>query len=73
MEPEQSLWRAVRWPLVVLLVGALGVAAAIVLDEVHSSEWWLTIGALSLSVLAAGAVWLVVEVVAHLVRRRRAS
>ena len=63
MEPEQSLWRAVRWPLAVLLVGVAGVAAAMILDEVYSSEWSLTIGAPSIWFgLPVGAVWLVVAV-----------
>ena len=73
MVVEHSLWRAVRWPLVVLLVGLVGVAAAIILDEVYSSEWSLTIGAPSLWVLVPGAVWFVVAVVIHLMHNRRAG
>lgn len=72
MALEHSLWRAVRWPLVVLLFGVVGFAAATILDEVYSSELSLTIGAPSLwVVLPVGAVWLVVAVVAYLVRNRR--
>jgi len=68
------MWRTVRWPLVVLLVAAMGIVAATILDEVFSSEWSLTIGAPSLWVLLpVGAVWLVVAVVTHLVRSRRAG
>ena len=43
---EHSLWRSVRWPILVLAAGLAGVVAAFVLDEVFSSEWSLTIGAL---------------------------
>jgi hypothetical protein len=71
---EHTLWRAVRWPLVILLVGMVGIVTATILDEVYSSEWSLTIGAPSLwFVLPVGAVWLVAVVVTHLVRNRRAS
>ncbi len=74
MAPEHSLWRAVRWPLVILLVGMVGIAAATVLDEVYASEWSLTIGAPSLwLLLPVGAVWLVVAIVTRLVRGRRAG
>jgi hypothetical protein len=70
MVVEHSLWRAVRWPLAVVLVGMVGIAAAIILDEVYSSEWSLTIGAPSLWVLLPGAVWLAAAVVIYLVHRR---
>lgn len=73
MALEQSLWRAVRWPLVVVLVGAVGVGVATILDEVYSSEWSLTIGAPLLVVLSIGVVWLVLAVVTHFVRNRRIS
>lgn len=74
MVVEHSPWRAVRWPLVVLLVGMVGIAAATILDEVYSSEWSLTIGAPSLwLLLPVGAVWLVVAIVTYLVRNRRAG
>ena len=73
MVVEHSLWRAVRWPLVVLLVGMVGIAAAIILDEVYSSEWSLTIGAPSLWVLVPGAVWFLVAVLIHLMHNRRAG
>lgn len=74
MAHERSLWRAIRWPLVVLLVAAVGIAVATVLDEVYSSEWSLTIGAPSLwLLLPVGAVWLVVAVVVYVVRGRRAG
>jgi hypothetical protein len=73
MVVERSLWRAVRWPLVVLLVGMVGITAAVILDEVYSSEWSLTIGAPSIwLLLPVGAVWLVVAVVTYLMHNRRA-
>ncbi|HEU5474954.1 MAG TPA: hypothetical protein VFV67_30290 [Actinophytocola sp.] len=73
MAQEQSLWRAVRWPVAVVLLGLVGVGVATLLDEVFTSEWSLTIGAPSLWVLVIGAVWLAVAVVIHLVRRNRAT
>jgi hypothetical protein len=74
MVQEHSLWRAVRWPLVVLLIALVGIAAATILDEVYSSEWSLTIGAPSLwLLLPVGAVWLVGAVVTYLLHNRRAS
>jgi len=73
MALEHSLWRAVRWPLVVLLVAMVGIATATILDEVYSSEWSLTIGAPSLwLLLPVGAGWLVVAVVTYLMHNRRA-
>jgi len=74
MTQQHSLWHAVRWPVVVLLVGLVGVAVATILDEVYSAEWSLTIGAPSLwFLLPVGAVWLVVAVVVHLAHHRRTS
>lgn len=73
MALEHALWRAIRWPLVVLLVAAVGITAAVILDEVYSSEWSLTIGAPFIWVLLVGAVWLVGAVVTYLVHKRRAS
>lgn len=69
----RSLWRAIRWPLVVLLVATVGIVTAVILDEVYSSEWSLTIGAPFIWVLVVGAVWLVVAVITYLVHKRRAS
>ena len=72
MEREHSLWRAVRWPLLVLLLGLVGVGVATVLDRVYTNELSLTIGAPSLWILVPlGAVWLATAVVVHFVRRRR--
>jgi hypothetical protein len=71
MQPERGLWRAVRWPLLVLLIAAVAVVVAIVLDRTASREWALTIGAPALTVLLpVGLVWLVVAVIVHAVRRR---
>ena len=71
---EHSLWKAVRWPLLVLLAGLVGVGAATILDRVFSSEWSLTIGAPSWGILLpVGVVWLVIAVVNYLVHRRRTA
>lgn len=45
MALEHSLWRTVRWPLLILLIGTIGVVTATILDKVYRSEWSLTIGA----------------------------
>jgi hypothetical protein len=68
--PEGGLWRAVRWPLLVLAVAVVGVGVAAVLDRTDAREWALTIGAPALTVLLpVGLVWLLVAVVVHLVRQ----
>lgn len=72
--PERRLWRAVRWPLLVLAVAVVGVGVAAVLDRTAGREWALTIGAPALTVLLpVGLVWLLVALVVHLVRRQDAS
>jgi hypothetical protein len=72
--PERGLWRAVRWPLLVLAVAVAGVGVAAVLDRTDGREWALTIGAPALTVLLpVGLVWLLVAVVVYLVRRQGAS
>jgi hypothetical protein len=74
MAHEHSLWRAIRWPLVVVLVGLAGVATATILDELYANEWSLTIGAPSLGLfLPIGAVWLIVAVITHLKHNRQTS
>lgn len=74
MQPERGLWRAVRWPLLVLMLAGLGIGVATVLDRTANSEWALTIGAPALTVLVPiGVVWLVVAVIIYLVRRQGAK
>ncbi len=46
-----AFWRAVRWPLLVLAIAAVGIGLATVLDRTASSEWALTIGGPALTVL----------------------
>jgi hypothetical protein len=73
-QPERGLWRAVRWPLLVLMVAGVGIVVATVLDRTAGNEWSLTIGAPALTVLLpVGLVWLVVAVIVYLVRRRGAN
>jgi hypothetical protein len=72
MAHRQSLWQAIRWPLLVLLIGLAGLATAMVLD-VAGSEWSLSIGAPSLwFLLPIGGAWLLLAVFLH-VRNRRPS
>jgi hypothetical protein len=69
---RSDLGRAVRWPLLVLAIAALGIAVATVLDHTAAREWALTIGGPALIVLLpVGLLWLLVAVVGHVVRRRR--
>jgi hypothetical protein len=70
MHPERGLWRAVRWPVLVLAVAGVGIGIAAVLDRTASREWALTIGAPALTVLLpVGVVWLVVAAVVSVARR----
>jgi hypothetical protein len=69
-----AFWRAVRWPLLVLAIAAVGIGVATVLDRTASSEWALTIGGPALTVLLpVGLVWLSVAVIVYLVRRHGAD
>ena len=71
MRPQPGLWRAVRWPLLILAVAAVAVGVAAALDRTDAREWALTIGAPALTVLLpVGLVWLLVAVVRQVVRRR---
>jgi len=71
MPAGPDLWRAVRWPLLLVVVAGVGIAAAAVLDRTDAREWALTIGAPALTVLLPlGVLWLLVAVVVYAVRRR---
>jgi hypothetical protein len=72
MRSGRDLWRAVRWPLLVLAIAALGIGVASALDRTAAREWALTIGGPALTVLLpVGLVWLLVAVIRYLVQRRR--
>jgi hypothetical protein len=72
MRSASDLWRAVRWPLLVVAVAVLGIAVATVLDGTAAREWALTIGGPALTVLLpVGLIWLLVAVVRYLAQRRR--
>jgi di/tricarboxylate transporter len=68
MGAPPDLWRAVRWPLLVLAVAGLAVAAA--LDQTEAREWALAIGGPALVVLLPiGLIWLAVAVIRYVVQR----
>jgi hypothetical protein len=70
MGTSPGLWRAVRWPLLVLAVAGLAIAVAAALDQTDAREWALTIGGPALVVLLPiGLIWLAVAVIRHLVQR----
>jgi hypothetical protein len=72
MGARNDLWRAVRWPLLVLAIAGLGIGLATVLDRTAAREWALTIGGPALVVLLpVGLVWLLVAFIRHLVQGRR--
>jgi hypothetical protein len=67
---DRDLWRAVRWPLLVLAIAGVGIGVATALDRTTAREWGLTIGGPALTVLLpVGLVWLVVAVVRYVVKR----
>jgi hypothetical protein len=69
MDTPPDLWRAVRWPLLVLAVAGLAIAVAAALDRTDAREWALTIGGPALVVvLPIGLVWLAVAVIRYVVR-----
>jgi hypothetical protein len=69
MDAQRSLWRAARWPLLLLAIAAVGIVVAAVLDRTAAREWALVIGGPSLVVLLPVAlIWLLVVVVLHAVR-----
>ena len=68
MGAPPDLWRAVRWPLLVLAVAGLAVAVA--LDQTEAREWALAIGGPALVVLLpTGLIWLAVAVIRYVVQR----
>ena len=72
MRRRSDLWRAVRWPLLILAIAGLGIGAAVALDRTAAREWALNIGGPALVVLLPiGLVWLVVALITDVVRRRR--
>jgi hypothetical protein len=71
MQPKPGMWRAVRWPLLVLAIAGVGIGVATVPDRTARNEWALTIGALALTVLLPiGLVWLAVAVIIDVARRQ---
>jgi hypothetical protein len=70
MEPRGDLWRAIRWPLLVVAIAAPGIVIAAALDRTPAREWALIIGGPSLVVLLPiGLLWLLVAVVRYAVSR----
>jgi hypothetical protein len=68
---DRDLWRAVRWPLLVLAAAIVGMVVAAVLDRTAAREWALTVGGPSLTLLLpVGLVWLLVAVIRYVVRQR---
>jgi hypothetical protein len=71
VQSDRDLWRAVRWPLLVLAIAGLGIGVATALDRTAAREWALTIGGPALTVLLpVGLVWLAVAVIVYVVKRR---
>lgn len=74
MHIEPTLWRAVRWPMVILAIAAIGITTATVLDRTSAWEYALIVGAPALTVLLpAGLALLVVAIIRYALRRRRAG
>ena len=68
---DRDLWRAVRWPLLILAIAGVGIGAATALDRTAAREWALTIGGPALTVLLpVGLAWLVVAVIRYVVKSR---
>ncbi len=71
MRSDRDLWRAVRWPPLVLAAAIVGMVVAAVLDRTAAREWALTVGGPSLTLLLpVGLVWLLVAVIRYVVRQR---
>jgi hypothetical protein len=74
MATQSNLWRAVRWPAVLVAVACLGIVAAAILDRTEARELALTIGAPSLTILLPlGLLWLAVAVAIYVLQRRRGT
>jgi len=74
MAGRETLWHAVRWPLVLIVIAVLGIGVAFLLDQTSgpTRELALTIGAPSLTLLLpVGVLWLLVAVITFTWRRRR--
>jgi hypothetical protein len=68
---DRDLWRAVRWPLLVLAIAGVGIDVAAALDRTAAREWALTIGGPALTVLLPiGLAWLVLAVIRYVVKSR---
>jgi hypothetical protein len=68
---DRGLWRAVRWPLLVLAIAGVGIGVATVLDRTAAREGALTIGGPALTVLLpVGLASLVVAVIRYVVKSR---
>lgn len=71
MRSDRGLWRAVRWPLLVLAIAGVGIGVATVLDRTAAREGALTIGGPALTVLLpVGLASLVVAVIRYVVKSR---
>jgi hypothetical protein len=69
---HRDLWRAIRWPLLVLAIAGVGIGVATMLDRTAAREGALTIGGPALTVLLpVGLAWLVVAVIRYVVKNRQ--
>ena len=71
MRSDRDLWRAVRWPLLVLAIASVGIGVAAALDRTAAREGALTVGGPALTVLLpVGLAWLVVAVIRYVAKSR---
>jgi len=71
---QSLLWRLTRWPLLVLAVAGVLLAAAAILEQTPAYEWSLTIGAPALVFLAPlGALWLLLALIRYAILRSGGS
>jgi hypothetical protein len=69
---HRDLWRAIRWPLLVLAIAGVGIGVATMLDRTAAREGALTIGGPALTVLLpVGLAWLAVAVIRYVVKNRQ--